>query len=117
MSITLQPGHAYAFLFGLFIGKFTNLFSDVVIAGLVLYTVTPEIYTEERVKRAKNYFYSWFGSKQPIMIELDNLTEDQKEQLKKLTSSSLTDSLPVSEQSKSIFDFSNLPKIELLSRK
>jgi len=56
MTLTIYPSQAYALLAGLFIGKFTNLFSDVVITGLVLYIVTPEIFTEERLDRAKMSF-------------------------------------------------------------
>ena len=37
MSLTIRPGHAYALISGLYIGKFTNIFSDVVITVLVLY--------------------------------------------------------------------------------
>ena len=61
MSIIIRPSHAYAFLFGLGVGKFTNLFSDIVISGLVLYIVTPNIYTEERITKVKNYFWSWIN--------------------------------------------------------
>ena len=61
MSIIIRPSHAYAFLFGLFVGKFTNVFSDAVISGLVLYIVTPNIYTEERINKVKNYFWSWIN--------------------------------------------------------
>jgi Na+/H+-dicarboxylate symporter len=35
MPLVINPAHAYAFLGGLFIGKFTNIFGDVVIAGLM----------------------------------------------------------------------------------
>lgn len=65
MSLTIYPSHAYAFLGGMFIGKFTNLFSDVVITGLVLYIVTPEIFTEDRVHQVKNYVYGLFDRFKP----------------------------------------------------
>ena len=77
MTLTIHPSQAYALLAGLFIGKFTNLFSDVVITGLVLYIVTPEIFTEDRMERAKNYVYGWF-KQQPVTIDLDKLTPEQQ---------------------------------------
>ena len=59
MSIVIHYTHAYAFIGGLYIGKFTNLFSDVVITGLVLYIVTPEIFTEDRIAKAKNMIWNF----------------------------------------------------------
>jgi hypothetical protein len=108
MTLTIHPSQAYALLAGLFVGKFTNIFSDVVITGLVLYIVTPEIFTENRLDRAKNYFYSWFKT-QPQMVKFDisnlpNLSTEQQKQL-------------MIEQQKlnlHMFDLSKLPKIEII---
>jgi len=55
------------------------MFSDVVITGLVLYIVTPEIYTEDRWNRIKSYFGNWFGAKQII---IKTLTEQQYKTIK-----------------------------------
>lgn len=87
MALTILPSHAYALLGGLYVGKFTNFFSDIVITALVLYIVTPQIFTEDRLERAKNYFWSWFSPRQQITIEMSDLstlklTEEQKFQLK-----------------------------------
>ena len=105
MTLTIHPSQAYALLAGLFIGKFTNLFSDVVITGLVLYIVTPEIFTEDRLDRAKNYFYSWFRQ-QPVKIDLSELT--------KLTAKQKETLLEHSKLEPSVYDFSKLPKIEVM---
>ena len=40
--------YAYAFLTGIYIGGYTNLFSKVVISGLVLYIVHPENFNPKR---------------------------------------------------------------------
>lgn len=83
MTLTIYPSQAYALLAGLFIGKFTNLFSDVVITALVLYIVTPEIFTEDRLEKAKRYFWTWFPSwnlnvTNQTPINIDGLNDDQK---------------------------------------
>lgn len=109
MSITIYPSHAYAFLSGLFIGKLTNFASDIVITGLVLYIVTPEIFTQDRIERTKKWCYSWFDKK-PICIENNsielnpiNLNPEQKKTIESLKTVPL--------------NFVKLPKIEILSPK
>lgn len=120
MSLTILPSHAYALIAGLCIGKFTNLFSDVVITGLVLYIVTPEIFTEDRLNRAKNYFRSWFKTnsfensltqeQQKLLLNsLNSLAPDQKELL--LTQGQLIIN-PQEELNKRLV---LLPKIEILT--
>ncbi len=37
------------FLLGLFIGRFTNLFSNIIIGGIVLYFEKPDFYTRENM--------------------------------------------------------------------
>ncbi len=99
MPLVINPAHAYAFLGGLFIGKFTNIFGDVVIAGLMVYIVSPDIYTEERLTRAKNYFWSWVRPNQVqqfIRVEADP--------------SNMIENKPVG-----LFSMASLPKIELMS--
>jgi len=88
MSRNINPSHAYALLAGLYLGHFTNFASDIIITALVLYIVSPQIYTEERFERAKNWCWSWFEKKQPVMIEMSelNLTDEQKIKLKLLES-------------------------------
>ena len=99
MALIIHPSQAYALLAGLYIGKFTNIFSDVVITGLVLYIVTPEIFTENRLNRIKNYFWSWFRP-QPVNIELNSRQKIMLLENKK------TNNL--------LFDLKTLPKIEII---
>jgi hypothetical protein len=61
MSFVIHYTHAYAFLGGLFISKFTNMFSDIVISGLVIYIVTPEKYNENNWNRLKSYYNNLTG--------------------------------------------------------
>lgn len=77
MTLTIHPSQAYFLLAGLYIGKFTNIFSDVVITGLVLYIVTPEIFTEDRMTRAKNYLSGWikWPSQSVPMEQSEKVTE------------------------------------------
>lgn len=80
MSIIIHPSHTYAFLSGLYVGKFTNFFSDIVITGLVLYIVTPHVFTRERFNTAKKYICKWFnptnyisfGSKDVKILQIDS---------------------------------------------
>ena len=44
----MHPYYAYSFLGGLFIGGYTNLFSKLVISGLVIYIVHPENFHPQR---------------------------------------------------------------------
>ncbi len=43
-----NPFYAYSFLVGIYIGGYTNLFSKVVISGLVLYMVHPNHFNVQR---------------------------------------------------------------------
>ena len=120
MALTIYPSQAYALLAGLFIGKFTNLFSDAVITGLVLYIVTPEIFTEERLDKCKNYFWSWFKFGEYQTIKVSDLTDEQKallanhiktENNHKLIEQSQT----ITSSGMSMLDFAKLPKIEVVT--
>ena len=113
MSLTIHPSQAYALLAGLYIGKFTNLFSDVVITGLVLYIVTPEIFTEDRLTRAKKYFWSWFRYNQ-THIDLSMLTNEQKIKLGLLKSIKQNIELQPKLEYNLLHDLSKLPKIEIV---
>lgn len=108
MSLTIYPSHAYFLLTGLYLGKLTNFASDIIITGLVLYIVTPNIFTEDRITKAKNWCWSWF-EKKPVTIDMSqlNLTEEQKLRLKMLENTNVV-------PSKKLMDFSLLPKIELV---
>ena len=43
----------YGFLGGLYIGRFTNMFSNIVITGLVIYFYEPEFYTYSNLNNVK----------------------------------------------------------------
>ena len=58
-SITIHYSNAYAFLVGLFLGNLTNFVSDLMIGGLLLYIVNPEIFTIDRVNSCKDYVWAW----------------------------------------------------------
>ena len=107
MSLTIHPAHAYALLTGLYIGKFTNIFSDVVITALVLYIVTPEIFTEDRLTRSKKWFWSWFRP-QPVNINIKDVIQNLSNQEK-------VELLEYKNSASNFFDLSSLPKIELMS--
>ena len=120
MSLTIQPSHAYFLLGGLYLGKLTNLASDIIITGLVLYIVTPHIFTDDRIERVKNWCWSWFERK-PTTIDLSRIDLSQID-LTKLDLSQLSDEqkiklklLEPSPTTKNFFDFSSLPKIEILN--
>ena len=109
MSLTIRPAHAYALLAGLYIGKFTNIFSDVVITALVLYIVTPEIFTEDRLSRAKNWFWSWVRP-QHVKIDLTDLAT-----LKTLSDAQKAVLLEYQKPTMAnIYSMANLPKIEVI---
>nr|QBK91421.1 MAG: hypothetical protein LCPAC302_00410 [Pithovirus LCPAC302] len=72
MSITIDYTHAYIFIGGMFIGKLTNIFSDLIITGLVLYIVTPEKFTQNRWESVKSYAWSWIKPAMDKHIFLEN---------------------------------------------
>ena len=100
MSLTIHYSNAYSFLGGLFVGKFTNIWSDVVIGGLILYIVNPEIYTQNRWERLKSYVWNWVS---PKKANPDN-TETEK-----------TETPTLSIEMSKFINFNPLPKIEVLS--
>jgi len=59
MSIMIERSHAYIFLGGLYVGNWTNLFSNVVITALVLYITDPVIFTNERWDKVKSYVWNY----------------------------------------------------------
>ena len=44
----------YGFLGGLYVGRFTNMVSNVVITGMTLYFYIPEFYTHSNFMNMKN---------------------------------------------------------------
>ena len=74
---------AYSFLAGLYIGSYTNFFSDLVITGLILYIVKPNLFTTDNLNIIKNYTFNTLGIKikksdiQQIqqLQEIENLPE------------------------------------------
>jgi hypothetical protein len=75
MSLTIDKTHAYVFLGGLYVGNWTNVFSNAVITGLVLYITTPEIFTTERLDKVKEYVWSYIKpSEKHKEIEMTDMT-------------------------------------------
>lgn len=123
MSLSIHPSHAYFLLGGLYLGKFTNFFSDVIITGLILYIVTPTIFSDDKIERAKNWCWSWFDKK-PVTINISQFTDQlTDEQLKLLDNSKnylqpqnmYQNINPNINPTNHLPDFSKLPKIEIIA--
>jgi hypothetical protein len=114
MSLTVYPSHAYFLLTGLYLGKLTNFASDLIITGLVLYIVTPQIFTEDRVERAKNWCWSWFDKKR-VTIDMSqlHLIENQQVILKLLEPNQKIINQTTDDK---FIDFSKLPRIEIYNQ-
>lgn len=50
---------AYAFLAGIYIGGYTNLFSKLVISGLVIYIIHPDNFNIKRFTPLYNSVHNW----------------------------------------------------------
>jgi len=102
MSVMIERSHAFFFLGGLYMGGWTNIFSDLVITGLVLYIVSPEIFTPDRWDKVKSY--AWSYVKPPENIEnIEMKTIESTTESNGLFNFSLLPSLP-----------SLYPKIEVI---
>ena len=55
MSLVLEHPKVYAFLGGVFVGKFTGWFPTLLISGITLYYFNPEIYSYETIKLLKTH--------------------------------------------------------------
>ena len=55
----MDPYYAYTFLTGLYIGGYTNLFSKMVISGLVLYIIHPDNFNPKRFRPLYNQVYNY----------------------------------------------------------
>ena len=62
--MSVNSTHAYIFLAGLYIGGYTNTFSNLVITGLITYIIHPNLYTKEKLEIVKKIVYNklspWF---------------------------------------------------------
>lgn len=69
--MTLSSSHAYTFLVGLYVGRYTNIFSNLVITGLITYIIHPELYTADKLETCRNFVWSkisyWFNNKKIIL--------------------------------------------------
>jgi len=78
--------HAYTFLAGLYIGGYTNIFSNLIITGLVTYIIHPAFYTKRRFEDIKNYTWkkvkSLFNSNQTESETIVLSPEETYESLK-----------------------------------
>ena len=50
----VQLEHAYAFMGGSFVGRFTGILPSLVISGILLYVADPSLFTTENVMNIKN---------------------------------------------------------------
>ncbi len=50
----VQLEHAYAFMGGAFVGRFTGILPSLVISGILLYVADPSLFTTENVVNIKN---------------------------------------------------------------
>ncbi len=101
MQLTIERSHAYVFLCGLYIGNLTNIFSNIVITGLLIYITNPEIFTFDRLEGVKSYVWNF------VKPELE------KEGVKSYVWNFVK---PEPEKDESSFlNFPSLPKLELLS--
>lgn len=51
--VGLQLGHAYAFIGGAFVGRFTGIIPSIIISGVLLYVADPSIYTNHNIMNSK----------------------------------------------------------------
>lgn len=100
MGVVLEKSHAYVFIGGMCVGSFSNVFSNIVISGLLLYIVTPEIFTEKRIERIKNYTWNW------VSPSNDEKTENDENKKNKEVEKPTNSFFP-----KITFDISSLPSI------
>ena len=56
--MSVNSTHAYIFLAGLYIGGYTNTFSNLVITGLITYIIHPNLYTKEKLEVVKKIVYN-----------------------------------------------------------
>jgi hypothetical protein len=72
----MHPYYAYSFLGGLFIGGYTNLFSKLVISGLVIYIVHPQNFHPQRFTPLYDSIYEKL---QPYMSKVYTLSDSISE--------------------------------------
>ncbi len=51
---------AYAFISGLYLGRFTNIITNFIITAIVVYHFSPETYTHANLEFFKNFTYHNF---------------------------------------------------------
>lgn len=120
MSVTIHYSHGYAFLWGLYMGKLTNLPSDIIITGLVLYIVTPEIFTHNRWERMKKHTLNWFGHKFGISevetpLKITNNTTNMITNNNEFQKPNISTKVELSENVTRSVPKLSLPKIEVIS--
>ena len=50
---SVQLNHAYAFIGGAFVGRFTGIIPSVIISGVLLYVADPSVFTIENIMTTK----------------------------------------------------------------
>jgi hypothetical protein len=54
----LQLSHAYAFIGGAFVGKFTGIIPSIIISGMMLYIADNTIFSVENITNSKDFVVS-----------------------------------------------------------
>jgi hypothetical protein len=68
----LNNYYAYSFLFGMFIGGYTNFFSKVIISGLVVYMVHPDNFN---IKKFEPLYNTIYITTQPYISKIYKITD------------------------------------------
>lgn len=70
----MDPFYAYSFLLGIYVGQYTNLFSTVVISGLVVYMVHPTLFTVDKFNPLYRIIYEKSKPLLSKVYDFENVT-------------------------------------------
>lgn len=79
--MSINATHAYIFLSGLYIGGYTNTFSNLVITGLITYIIHPNFYTKDKFDVVKNII---LGKLSPWLNNYQNNVENNVSKIRRL---------------------------------
>lgn len=69
----INPKFAYCFLFGMYIGGYTNFFSKVIISGLVVYMINPTNFNYDNFKPLYDNIYN---KTKPYISQVYNIEKE-----------------------------------------